>query len=117
MGDHMRTNQHGPREIGQPAGSILSRGLSPLARRLCRTAGAGATALAVGLFGALSPASAALPATGLGAINPATGFPSSYTDGNGLSLQQCLDGLPICSTTTAVLMAADGSGEGFYFVA
>jgi hypothetical protein len=71
----------------------------------------------VGLFGALSPASAALPATGLGAINPATGFPSSYTDGNGLSLQQCLDGLPICSTTTATLMAADDSGEGFYFVA
>jgi hypothetical protein len=76
-----------------------------------------AASLAVGLFGALSPASAALPVTGVGAINPATGFPSSYTDGNGLSLQQCLDGLPICSTTTATLMAANGSGEGFYFVA
>ncbi|NUR80350.1 MAG: choice-of-anchor D domain-containing protein, partial [Dermatophilaceae bacterium] len=48
---------------------------------------------------------------------PATGFPSSYTDGNGLSLQPCLDGLPICSTTAAGLLAADGSGEGFYFVA
>ncbi len=73
--------------------------------------------MTVGLFGALSPASAALPPTGVGAIDPAIGFPSSYTDGNGLSLQPCLDGLPICSSTTAMLMAPDGFGEGFYFVA
>ena len=113
----MRTRQHGPRGAGRRSVTGLSRGPSPIAHRLRLTAAVAAASLAVGLFGALSPASAALPATGLGAIDPATGFPSSYTDGNGLSLQQCLDGLPICSATPSTLLAADGSGEGFYFVA
>ncbi|GAB3872008.1 fibronectin type III domain-containing protein [Terrabacter terrigena] len=113
----MRASLFGPQRLGRSPVPEASRGPSSIGRRLRLTAAAAATSLAVGLFGALSPASAALPPTGLGAIDPATGFPSSYTDGNGLSLQPCLDGLPICSTTTAGLLASDGSGEGFYFVA
>src|SRR3954447_19615358 len=60
-----------------------------------------------------SPASAAL--SGVGATDPATGFPAYYTDTNGLSLQPCLDGLPNCLTAAADLVNPDG--EGFYYAA
>jgi fibronectin type 3 domain-containing protein len=72
--------------------------------------------VAVASTAAMSPASAVL-AGPPGPTDPATGFPSSYTDTNGLSLAPCLDGLPTCSATTADLMASDGSGEAFYYSA
>jgi Bacterial Ig-like domain len=75
------------------------------------------TTIGVTSLAAMSPASAVLATTGLGPIDPGTGFPSSYTDTNGLSLQPCLDGLPICSATTADLMDPAGGGEGFYYSA
>jgi hypothetical protein len=45
-------------------------------------------------------------------VDPATGFPASYTDVNGTTLQMCLDGLPNCLTAAADLVAP--GGEGFY---
>jgi Protein of unknown function (DUF1573)/Fibronectin type III domain len=72
--------------------------------------------VAVASLSAMSPASAVL-AGPPGPTDPVTGFPSSYTDTNGLSLAPCLDGLPICSATTADLMAPDGGGEAFYYSA
>jgi hypothetical protein len=50
--------------------------------------------------------------TAVGAVDPATGFPSSYTDANGTQLQMCLDGPPNCLTAAADLTAP--AGEGFY---
>ena len=40
-------------------------------------------------------------------------FPASYTDSTGLSLQLCLDGLPLCQTPAGVPDQAAG-GEAFY---
>jgi hypothetical protein len=45
-------------------------------------------------------------------VDPATGFPASYTDVNGTTLQMCLDGPPNCLTAAADLVAP--AGEGFY---
>jgi len=50
--------------------------------------------------------------TAVGGVDPATGFPSSYTDATGTQLQMCLDGPPNCLTAAADLTAPDG--EGFY---
>jgi hypothetical protein len=45
-------------------------------------------------------------------VDPATGFPASYTDVKGTTLQMCLDGPPNCLTSAADLVAP--AGEGFY---
>jgi ASPM-SPD-2-Hydin domain-containing protein/HYDIN/CFA65/VesB family protein len=50
--------------------------------------------------------------TAVGAVDPATGFPSTYSDANGVGLQLCLDGPPNCFATPADLVAPDG--EAFY---
>ena len=113
----MRTRLHGPTGSGRSADRGSTRTSSRTHRRWRFTVGVAVTAVVVGALGALSPASAVLAATGVGPIDPVTGFPSSYTDTNGVSLQPCLDGLPICSGTTADLMDPAGGGEGFYFSA
>jgi hypothetical protein len=50
--------------------------------------------------------------TSMGAVNAATGFPSQYGDANGVNLQLCLDGPPLCFARPADLVAP--SGEAFY---
>jgi hypothetical protein len=52
--------------------------------------------------------------TAAGPRDPATGFPSFYKDANGLALQPCLEGPPLCLTTEAELLGAGADGEGFY---
>jgi Bacterial Ig-like domain len=63
---------------------------------------------------AAAPASATLIGRAPG-VDPTTGFPAFYTDPGGLSLQPCLDGLPICPSAAADLVSP--GGEGFYFLA
>jgi hypothetical protein len=53
--------------------------------------------------------------TAVGPVDAATGFPSTYSDVNGLSLQLCLDGPPNCAAAPADLVAPDG--EAFYNLA
>jgi hypothetical protein len=53
--------------------------------------------------------------TAVGAVDPATGFPATYADVNGVSLQLCLDGPPTCAAAAADLVAPDG--EAFYNLA
>jgi hypothetical protein len=81
-------------------------------RRLAPAALAGAAALAAGLAGA-GPAHAALAA--VGPVDPATGFPAWYQDGNGLRVGLCLDGPPFCLAAAGDLVAPDG--EAFWWQA
>jgi hypothetical protein len=50
----------------------------------------------------------------VGPVDPATSFPSFYTDSQGVSLQPCLEGPPRCLGSLAELLAAP-EGEGFYY--
>ena len=50
----------------------------------------------------------------VGPVDPATGFPSFFTDSTQLSLQPCLDGPPLCLTTAAETLESGAEGEGFY---
>jgi hypothetical protein len=59
------------------------------------------------------PAHARLGA--VGPVNPATGFPDWYQDGNGLKLQLCLDGPPFCLAAADDL--APPTGEAFWWQA
>ena len=45
-------------------------------------------------------------------VNPATKFPAGYADANGVHLQLCLDGPPLCFASAADLVAP--AGEAFY---
>ena len=65
----------------------------------------------------LTTTSADAALTRVGPIDPATHFPSFYTDTSGLSLQPCLDGPPLCVGTEAELLGAGAAGEGFYYSA
>lgn len=69
--------------------------------------------------GALLVASAPAGATlaSFAPVDPATGFPASYTDAAGLSLDLCLDGPPNCIAATADLVGAAPDGEAFYWLA
>lgn len=101
--------------LTHPGGNTLStvhrRARRPRGRFVSLLA---AAALAVGLAGVLTPAaSAAL--TQVGPVDPDTKFPTYYADQNGLSLGQCLDGLPFCLSGRAQLTAP--AGEVFYFSA
>src|SRR3569832_895864 len=63
-------------------------------------------------------ASAALPATGVGPIDPASHIPTYYQDTNGLALEMCQDGLPNCLAGPELMQdvhAAGGDAEAFYF--
>jgi hypothetical protein len=73
---------------------------------------AAALTLALGALAA-EPARASLAA--VGPVNPATGFPDWYQDGNGLKLQLCLDGPPLCLAAADELVAPDG--EAFWWQA
>jgi hypothetical protein len=55
---------------------------------------------------------AAAGITTVGAVDPATNFPSMYGDANGVNLQLCLAGPPNCFASRADLVAPDG--EAFY---
>ncbi|WP_139980359.1 choice-of-anchor D domain-containing protein [Nocardioides litoris] len=73
-------------------------------------------ALALPVVGSPS-ADAALGGT-IGDIDPATGFPSFYTDTDGLALQLCLDdSLEKCLSTQADLLGNGAAGEAFYAIA
>jgi hypothetical protein len=50
--------------------------------------------------------------TAMDAVNPATNFPAGYSDANGVHLQLCLDGPPLCFASPADLVAP--AGEAFY---
>ncbi|HET6651115.1 MAG TPA: choice-of-anchor D domain-containing protein [Nocardioides sp.] len=90
-------------------------GSSPRSRsgRSIALASAGLLA-ASGLSLTTTSADAAL--SRVGPIDPATTFPSFYTDAQGMSLQACLEGPPRCLGSQAELMAAP-EGEGFYYSA
>lgn len=68
-------------------------------------------------IGALLIASAPANATlaSFAPVDPATGFPASYADGAGLSLDLCLDGPPSCLAATADLVGAAPGGEAFWW--
>jgi titin len=72
------------------------------------------------LFGvtAVFAPSASASLTSFGPIDPATNFPTSYTDSNGLSLQLCL-GLPNCLADTDFVQIHEdgGDAEAFYYAA
>jgi Bacterial Ig-like domain/Chitobiase/beta-hexosaminidase C-terminal domain len=91
----------------------LARSASSGARRSSRRILAALLPALLVIAAFTSNASAAL--SGVGVTDPATGFPSSYSDSNGVVLQPCLDGLPNCLTAAADLTPP--GGEGFYFAA
>ncbi len=79
--------------------------------------------IALATAGLLAASGLSLTATGadaalsrVGPIDPATTFPSFYTDSQGISLQACLEGPPRCLASQAELMAAP-AGEAFYYSA
>ncbi len=82
--------------------------------------------IALATAGLLAASGLSLTATGadaalsrVGPTDPATNFPSFYTDSTGLSLQPCLDGPPLCMSTAAELFGptVGADGEGFYYSA
>jgi hypothetical protein len=81
------------------------------------TAGAKTASLLITDDAAGSPRTATLTGTATAGlvsfapVDPATGFPASYTDVTGKTLQMCLVA-PNCLSTAATLTAPDG--EGFY---
>jgi hypothetical protein len=91
------TSIRSPRTARTSAGAV----------RLARAAAAAILAAAL-LAG---PAHANLGAAG--PVNPATGYPDWYQDADGLKLQLCVDGPPLCSAAGADLVAPDG--EGFWW--
>src|SRR3954452_11449495 len=78
---------------------------------------AAATALGTAVIFAPS-ASASASVASSGPIDPATNFPSTYTDSNGLALELCL-GLPYCLADTDLVAVheAGGDAEAFYYAA
>jgi hypothetical protein len=67
-----------------------------------------------------SPASAAL--SSVGPTDPGSLFPSYYADANGLQLQLCQDGLPLCLSGPTPIQDTHATlggtaGEAFYFYA
>jgi Bacterial Ig-like domain/Abnormal spindle-like microcephaly-assoc'd, ASPM-SPD-2-Hydin len=96
---------------------------APSTRGGARRVLAGTAALLAAVSGSalIAPsASASLAAGGVGPIDPATNFPSYFTDTNGLSLQLCQDGLPNCLAGPEQIQdvhAAGGDAEAFYYAA
>ncbi|NUS53131.1 MAG: choice-of-anchor D domain-containing protein [Nocardioidaceae bacterium] len=81
------------------------------ARRLAAALLVGAVSVAgLSLLGEPAQANLAAPPGPL----DANGFPSTYTDSEGLSLQLCLDGPPLCPGTEADLVGNGADGSGFY---
>src|SRR3954470_12010772 len=103
---------------GAPSGAAASEAhrTSPTGSVLRLLATAFFAAL-LGLFVLANSASASLKAAG--PVDPNTQFPAWYQDNNGLALQLCLDGAPLCfagSNFTAI-HAAGGDAEAFYYSA
>lgn len=69
-----------------------------------------AAVLALGALSFAPPAQAAL--TSAGAVDPATQFPVSYTDANGVVLDLCIDPAAVVCLSSDV---SSPGGEGFYF--
>ena len=87
-------------------------------RRPVAALAAAVTVLAALAAVAPGQASAALPADGVGAVDPGSHFPSYYQDANGLALGLCQDGLPHCLAGPDPIQdvhAAGGDAEAFYF--
>src|SRR4051794_17261549 len=76
-----------------------------------------AAATALGTAVIFAPSASASVASS-GPIDPATNFPSTYTDSNGLALELCL-GLPYCLADTDLVAVheAGGDAEAFYYAA
>jgi len=63
--------------------------------------------------------------SGVGPVNPATGFPAYYRDANGLALEQCLENNGKCvlladatfNPALPVTFPANFPGEAFYYIA
>ena len=91
-------------------------GSSPRSRQRRRITFATTCLLAASCL-SLTTTSADAVLTRVGPTDPATHFPSFYTDTSGLSLQPCLDGPPLCVGTEAELLDAGADGEGFYYSA
>ena len=91
-------------------------GSSPRSRQRRRITFATTCLLAASCL-SLTTTSADAALTRVGPTDPATHFPSFYTDTSGLSLQPCLEGPPRCVATEAELLGAGPDGEGFYYSA
>src|SRR4051812_34042537 len=100
----------GHADAGAAAAKTRSRSVRSLTGVL-----AAATALGTAVIFAPS-ASASVASSG--PIDPATNFPSTYTDGSGLALELCL-GLPNCLADTDLVAVheAGGDAEAFYYAA
>src|SRR4051812_44296030 len=108
---------------GNPAGHDTSGRHAPSADRPARARGGrGRRFLRRGtmatppvvLAAGLGPMQAPADFSQVGLTDPDTRFPSYYADSNGLALQPCLDGLPLCLTSRADLLDNGADGEGFY---
>jgi hypothetical protein len=90
-----------------------------------RLAGTLVAALAVGVSTlAMNGPAQGLNLNKIGGLDPATGFPTHYTDDFGVSLAPCVDGSAACGGATALDDGAGGpglavspDGEGFYWIA
>src|SRR4051812_14013711 len=108
---------------GNPAGHDTSGRHAPSADRPARARGGRGrrflrrvtmAPLPVVLAAGLAPMQARADFSQVGLTDPDTRFPSYYADSNGLALQPCLDGLPLCLTSRADLLDNGADGEGFY---
>jgi HYDIN/CFA65/VesB family protein len=104
---------------------VSTQGTVRVSRRRTRAV-AGAMALCTTVAALLFSAGVAGAAVTVGPVDPASGFPFSYTDdSDGLTLQQCQDGSAFCieaprPDTAAPISVPDNyspDGEGFWWVA
>jgi hypothetical protein len=93
--------------------SVLGSSPRPRLRRRIALATAGLLAASVL---SLITTSADAVLSRVGPVDPATAFPSFYTDSQGKSLQACLEGPPRCLGSLADLLGS-AEGEGFYYSA
>src|SRR6185312_4039725 len=111
--------------FGRAHMQVSTQGTVRVSRRRTRAV-VGAMALCTTVTALLFSAGVAGAAVTTGPVDPASGFPSSYTDdSDGLSLQQCQDGSAFCIEAPRPNPAAPISvpdnytpdGEGFWWVA
>src|SRR5919112_612481 len=110
-------DRHGQAVPTDPGTTRSSSGGSSRRYRRITTAAATGLLAVSAVAGLQAPASAAL--SSVGAIDPATLFPSSYSDTNGLALALCLSGDANClaGPDFVDIHKKGGDAEAFYYAA
>ena len=106
------TNPRG-RHAAPGPGRSARRGSTARRRRTRWLTGVLAAVTALGTPALLAPSASASFAS-FRTVDPATGFPSSYSDTDGLSLELC-PGLPLCLSDTDLVAVHEAGGDAEAF--